>query len=132
LKKEEMAAAESAAAATTIPHLEGTEEMSAQLRIEAAPLTQEVSSASSTSSADMPVQEDSESNLSKEEKKKLVEAIKTLSSDSALVDVKETLAELKEDRQDFIEVRSFHFNDSRMWKNSSNLLKKIRQSLAKD
>lgn len=48
--------------------------------------------------------EDKESELSPAEKKKLVDAIKTMSSDSALSDVKQTLDELKEDRQDFKEV----------------------------
>ena len=50
------------------------------------------------------VRADKEGELSPAEKKKLVEALKTMSSDSALSDVKQTLDELKENRQDFKEV----------------------------
>jgi LETM1 and EF-hand domain-containing protein 1 len=52
-----------------------------------------------------PVESDLESELSEEEKQKLVDALKTMTSDSAINDVKETFHELKEDRQDFIQVR---------------------------
>ena len=50
------------------------------------------------------VSTDKEGDLSPAEKKKLVDALKTMSSNSALSDVKQTLDELKEDRQDFKEV----------------------------
>ena len=55
-------------------------------------------------STTQPVIEDKEGELSTAEKKKLVEALKTMSSDSALSDVRQTLDELKENRQDFKEV----------------------------
>lgn len=57
-------------------------------------------------STTQPVIEDKEGELSTAEKKKLVEALKTMSSDSALSDVRQTLDELKENRQDFKEVVS--------------------------
>jgi LETM1 and EF-hand domain-containing protein 1 len=49
--------------------------------------------------------EDLEGDLSEEEQKKLSDALKTMSTDSAITDVKETFHSLKEERQDFIEVR---------------------------
>ena len=82
--------------------------------------------------------EDKESELSPAEKKKLVDAIKTMSSDSALSDVKQTLDELKEDRQDFKEVSQvqilllvtnpLQIAWCRMLKSSSNTQIRLHQS----
>ena len=59
-----------------------------------------------------------------------------MSADSALSDVKQTLDELKEDRQDFIEVLFFDFIDvmnlCRMLKNLNSLHKKKRPNLQTD
>lgn len=76
------------------------------LQKELAPQDQGVNVAESQDSMSRIEKEDKEGELSETELKKLAEALKTMSKDSALADVKETLEELKEGRQDFIEVSS--------------------------
>ena len=48
--------------------------------------------------------EEDDGHLSDEELKRIADALKTISSDSALTDVKETFNELKQNRKSFIQV----------------------------
>ncbi|KAJ3303156.1 hypothetical protein HDV03_004144 [Kappamyces sp. JEL0829] len=133
LKKEEMAAAESAAAATTTPHLEVSEDVPPQQEPPVA--AEETVQPAGVSPTPQPaeVAKDKEVDLSPEEKKKLVEAIKTLSTNSALSDEKETLAELKEGRQEFIEdVEEFkQFTQKDTSKSSERLGSQVDKMISK-
>ena len=61
--------------------------------------------------------EDDDGQLSNEELTRIADALKTISTDSALSDVKETFKELKENRQSYIQVMIINF---RTLKNISN------------
>ncbi|KAJ2993013.1 hypothetical protein HDV02_002707, partial [Globomyces sp. JEL0801] len=75
--------------------------------------------------------EDKDDELSENEIKNLAKALKAMSQDSALSDVKQDLVGLKEDRQEFIEVNKNKVN-FRMWKNINNLHKKNHQNQLTD
>ena len=68
------------------------------------PSQAETQSASTTTKA-----QDDDGHLSDEELTRIADALKTISTDSALSDVKETFKELKENRQSYIQVMIINF-----------------------